>query len=54
VGASCADALAQYLAYNSSYWLNTKGIWEDWPVRQLDRWTKVSAGRTMAARPLHG
>lgn len=26
----------QYIYYNSPYFLNTKGLWENWPIRELN------------------
>ena len=25
-----------YIMYNSDYWLNLRGLWRDWPVREMD------------------
>ncbi|PWN46425.1 LAG1-domain-containing protein [Ceraceosorus guamensis] len=29
-----------YLAYHEPFWMRTAGLWEDWPIRHLDRLTK--------------
>ncbi|KAJ9155755.1 TLC domain-containing protein [Pleurostoma richardsiae] len=28
--------LGMYLYYTSSYWMNLEGMWQDWPIREID------------------
>jgi acyl-CoA-dependent ceramide synthase len=29
-------SIGLYIMYNSGYWLNLRGLWKDWPVREMD------------------
>ena len=29
-------SIGMYIMYNSDYWLNLRGLWKDWPVREMD------------------
>lgn len=29
-------SIGMYIMYNSDYWLNLRGLWKDWPIREMD------------------